>query len=42
MEVADKANGILVIDTASGMSKDDVQDLTDDPNQRIRYFSSSW
>lgn len=35
MEVADKANGILVIDTASGMSKDDVQDLTDDPNQRI-------
>ena len=35
MEVADKANGILVIDTKSGMSKDDVQDLTDDPNQRI-------
>lgn len=35
MEVADKANGIMVIDTKSGMSKDDVQDLTDDPNQRI-------
>ena len=35
MEVADKANGILVIDTKSGMTKDDVQDLTDDPNQRI-------
>ena len=35
MEVADKANGIMVIDTKSGMTKDDVQDLTDDPNQRI-------
>ena len=35
MEVADKANGILVIDTRSGISKADSQDLTGDPNQHI-------
>lgn len=35
MEVADKANGIMVIDTASGIDKAQGQDLTDDPNQKI-------
>jgi hypothetical protein len=35
MEVADKANGTLVIDTRSGISKSDSQDLTGDPNQHI-------
>lgn len=35
MEVVDKANGVLVIDTASGISKDDAQNLTGDPNQKI-------
>ena len=35
MEVADKANGTLVIDTASGITKADSQDLTGDPNQHI-------
>lgn len=35
MEVVDKANGTLVIDTRSGISKADSQDLTGDPNQHI-------
>lgn len=35
MEVVDKANGTLVIDTRSGISKDDSQNLTGDPNQHI-------
>lgn len=35
MENADKANGILVISTASGLSKDDGQNYTGDPNQRL-------
>lgn len=35
MEVADKANGILVIDTRSGIDKAGSQDLTGDPNQHI-------
>ena len=35
MEVADKANGTLVIDTRSGITKADSQDLTGDPNQHI-------
>lgn len=35
MEVADKANGILVIDTRSGIDKAQSQDLTGDPNQHI-------
>jgi hypothetical protein len=35
MENADKANGILVISTNSGLSKDDGQNYTGDPNQRL-------
>jgi hypothetical protein len=36
MEVVDKANGILVVDTrVSGITKADAQDLTRDPNQTI-------
>lgn len=36
MEVVDKANGILVVDTrVSGITKSDAQDLTRDPNQTI-------
>lgn len=35
MEIVDKANGILVIDTRSGITKADSQDLTGDPNQHI-------
>jgi hypothetical protein len=35
MEVADKANGILVISSDSGLTSDDVENLTGDPNQRI-------
>lgn len=35
MEVVDKANGTLVIDTRSGITKADSQDLTGDPNQHI-------
>lgn len=34
-ENADKANGILVIGTSSGLSKDDGQNLTGDPNQKL-------
>jgi hypothetical protein len=35
MENADKANGTLIIATESGLSKDDGQDLTGDPNQKL-------
>lgn len=35
MEVADKANGLLVVSSDSGLTKDDLQNLTGDPNQRI-------
>lgn len=35
MEVADKANGMLVVSSDSGLSKDDLQNLTGDPNQRL-------
>lgn len=35
MENADKANGTLVISTDSGLSKDDAQNLTGDPNQKL-------
>lgn len=35
MENADKANGILVISTDSGLTKDDAQNLTGDPNQKL-------
>jgi hypothetical protein len=35
MEDADKANGMLVISTDSGLTKDDAQNLTGDPNQRL-------
>lgn len=35
MEVVDKANGTLVIDARSGITKADSQDLTGDPNQHI-------
>lgn len=36
MEVVDKANGILVIDTrVTGIDKQDAQDMTRDPNQTI-------
>lgn len=34
-ENADKANGVLVISTKSGLSKDDGQNLTGDPNQKL-------
>lgn len=35
MENADKANGLLVISTDSGLTKDDAMNLTGDPNQKI-------
>lgn len=35
MENADKANGLLVISSDSGLTKDDAQNLTGDPNQKI-------
>lgn len=35
MEVADKANGILIVSQDSGLTKDDLQELTGDPNQRL-------
>lgn len=35
MENADKANGILIISTDSGLTKDDAQNLTGDPNQKL-------
>lgn len=35
MENADKANGMLVISTDSGLTKDDAQNLTGDPNQKL-------
>lgn len=35
MENADKANGLLVIATESGLSKDDAMNMTGDPNQKI-------
>lgn len=35
MEIADKANGMLVISTDSGLTKDDAQNLTGDPNQKL-------
>lgn len=35
MENADKANGMLIISTDSGLTKDDAQNLTGDPNQRL-------
>lgn len=34
-ENADKANGMLVISTESGLTKDDAQNLTGDPNQKL-------
>lgn len=34
-ENADKANGILVISTESGLNKDDGQNITGDPNQKL-------
>jgi hypothetical protein len=34
-ENADKANGLLVIGTSSGLSKDDGQNITGDPNQKL-------
>lgn len=35
MENADKANGMLIISTDSGLTKDDAQNLTGDPNQKL-------
>jgi hypothetical protein len=35
MENADKANGVLIISTDSGLTKDDAQNLTGDPNQKL-------
>jgi len=35
MEVADKANGLLVVSSDSGLTKDDLQNMTGDPNQRL-------
>lgn len=40
-ENADKANGLLVISTESGLSKDDGQNLTGDPNQKLFVDTSS-
>lgn len=34
-ENADKANGILVIGTSTGLTKDDGQNITGDPNQKL-------
>lgn len=34
-EVAGKANGMLIISTDSGLTKDDAQNLTGDPNQKL-------
>lgn len=34
-ENADKANGVLVISTKSGLTKDDGQNLVGDPNQKL-------
>jgi hypothetical protein len=34
-ENADKANGILVISTSTGLTKDDGQNITGDPNQKL-------
>jgi hypothetical protein len=31
----DKANGVLVVSSDSGLTKDDLQNLTGDPNQRL-------
>lgn len=35
LEVAGKANGLLIISTDSGLTKDDAQNLTGDPNQKL-------
>lgn len=35
MEVVDKANGTTIFSSDSGLTKDDVQNLTGDPNQRL-------
>ncbi len=35
MEVADKANGLLVVSSDSGLTMDDLQNLTGDPNQKL-------
>ena len=35
MENADKANGMLIISTDSGLSKDDMQNMIGDPNQKL-------
>jgi hypothetical protein len=35
MEVADKANGMLIVSTASGLTLDQLQELTGDPNQKL-------
>lgn len=35
MEVADKANGLLIVSSDSGLTMDDLQNLTGDPNQRL-------
>lgn len=34
-ENADKANGVLIISTDSGLTKDDAQNMTGDPNQKL-------
>lgn len=35
MEVVDKANGLTIFSSDSGLTKDDLQNLTGDPNQRL-------
>lgn len=35
IENADKANGTLVVSTATGLTKDDLQNWTGDPNQKL-------
>jgi len=34
-ELADKANGVLIVSSETGLTKDDLQNLTMDPNQRL-------
>lgn len=35
MEAADKSNGLLIVSSDSGLTKDDLQNVTGDPNQRL-------
>ena len=35
MEIVDKANGLTIFSSDSGLTKDDLQNITGDPNQRL-------